>query len=206
MTTQPTPRRVQRQLVGRRLGREPYYTIISQEEGRLVLQSNPDANTPMGNKVLRRGIIFLVLAVFLVVVGFMGTAQGAGIGPLLVTVAIAGLLGGLGLTRAVGGYAIRTTQNRIEADADTGTLRFSQQSKVGKVREQTVEFARISAVRLSQRRLLSDAARATQIVALELLVDGESVWVVDSAEQAGPLLPTAQALAELLGRELQGGG
>ncbi|NTV62989.1 MAG: hypothetical protein HGA65_05565 [Oscillochloris sp.] len=188
-----------RQRVGRRLGVRPYYRIVEQNDGRLVLDSLPGANRRAGYQVLAGGIVITLVAVMIIGSGIVNSLQGGGFGVAAISAAVAGLLGNIGMRRMIGGYAILTTRNQITADANAGEISFSQRSRIGKPLSQRLQLSQIDSLRLRRRPFVvgSILRRMRQIVVIELLV-GESVWVVDSAENDGDLQPLAVALNELI--------
>jgi hypothetical protein len=190
-----------RQRVGRRLGLRPYYRIGERGAGRLALESLPGANRRTGYRIAAGGTAVILVAAFILISGLLSNVQGAGFGVAAVSAVIAGGLGSFGMRRAIGGYAVITTSNRIVADAEQGVLTFFQSSRVGQPRSQRLAFAQVGAIRLRRRPLLvgSLLRQARPIVALELLV-GPEIWVVDSAESGDDLQEVAAALYEVMGR------
>ncbi|MEI7770270.1 MAG: hypothetical protein WCI67_09800 [Chloroflexales bacterium] len=191
-----------RQRVGRRLGLTPYYQIAERGAGRLRLESRPEANRAAGYRIAALGAGLILAAAAVIGSGVIASGQGGGFGVAAISAVIAGLLGSLGARRAIGGYAVLTTSNQISADAAEEDLTFTQSSRVGKARRQSLAFAQIGAIRLRRRPLLVGALlrRVRPIVVLELLV-GPEVWVLDSAESGDDLQEVAAALHAVMGRE-----
>ncbi|MBX0330750.1 hypothetical protein K2Z83_24135 [Oscillochloris sp. ZM17-4] len=188
-----------RQRVGRRLGLTPYYRIGERGPGRLVLESLPDANRGPGYRIAAGGAALILAAALILISGLIANTQGAGFGVAALAAIVAGVLGSLGMRRAIGGYAAITTSNQIIADADDASLTFIQVSRVGKPRRQILAFDQVRAIRLRRRPLMvgSLLRQVRPIVALELVV-GADIWVVDSAENGGDLQVVAAALQELI--------
>jgi hypothetical protein len=187
-----------RQQLGRRLGVEPYYRIDQDGPERLVLLAQPELNRSAGRTLLLIGAAFLGLALVLLIGGAVAAGQGVGFGPVAITVALGGLLGGIGMQRIVGGRAVLSTRNQIELTPAGVTYR---QSSAGfPERSQHVPIDRITGARLRRRPLAvgTIARRVQPIVVLELLV-GPEVWIVDSAADVAALRPTVEALCRVLG-------
>jgi hypothetical protein len=206
MTT--TPPKARRQLVGRRLALAPYYAIGEQHGDYLLLVSQPGANSPAGNRVIAGGLLLLVLALFILISGGLNAFQAGGsIGLLAISMGAGGLLMGLGFVRLMGGIAVATTANRILVDRRTRSIDFVQHNRVARERKQTVPFEELRILRLMQRRLVSGGflGRVYPVTVLELVLAGNSVWIIDSAHQAGDLTEVATALSTMLELPLQGG-
>jgi hypothetical protein len=180
----------------------PYYQIVERGEVRLRLESLPGANRAAGYRIIALGVGLILVAVAIIGSGVLFSGQGGGFSVAAISAVIAGLLGSLGVQRAIGGYAVITTGNQIIADAVEEDLTFIQASRVGKARRQSLAFAQIGTIRLRRRPLLVGTLlrRMRPIVALELLV-GPEVWVLDSAENGDDLQEVAAALHEVMGRE-----
>lgn len=187
-----------RQRLGRRVGLTPYYRIDTHTPERLVLISQAELNRPAGRRLLLLGGALLIGALVLLISGAVAAGQGAGFGPVAITVALGGLFGGLGIQRIVGGRAVLSVRNRIEVTAEG--VRYVQVSTGFPEQSQQLPATRISGVRLRRRPLAvgTIVRRVRPIVALELLADNE-VWIVDSAGEAEALWPTARALCDVLG-------
>ncbi len=204
MTT--TTPKARRQLVGRRLALAPYYAISEQHADYLLLNSQSGANSPAGNRVIAGGLLLLALALFVMISGGWSAFQpGGSIGLLAISMGIGGVLMGLGFVRLMGGIAIATTVNRILVDRRTGSIDFVQQNRVARERKQTVPFEELRALRLAQRRLVSGGflGRVYPVTVLELVLAGNSVWIIDSSYQAGDLDEVATAMSTMLDLPLQ---
>ncbi len=189
-----------RQRLGRRLSPTAYYTVVERSERRLRLESRPGANRGPGRRIMLAGIALLALAVLLIGSGVYAAGSGVGFGAVALGAVLGGLLGAFGYQRALGGYAVLTTYNHILADRDQAALVFTQGNKVAPERTQRLPFARIGALRLRRRPLGRE-----QVVALELVVSGDEIWIVDSASDVEELRATAEGLSAVLGRELARG-
>ena len=193
-----------RQRLGRRLGLEPYYTLSANDGAQLRLDSRPEANRGPGRTILAGGALLLLLAALVALSGLYAAAMGIGFTAGALGAVIGGLLGALGYQRILGGYAVLTTHNSIVADAGEAALSFTQGNRLAPERTQRLPFTQITVLRLRRRPLVVGALfrRVRPIVALELLTRDNSVWVVDSAEDAEQLRAAAEGLSELLGMEL----
>jgi hypothetical protein len=194
------------QRLGRRLGLEPYYTVAEQSEALLRLESRPEANRKVGMAIIGLGVALLLVGVLLALSGLINAAAGSGFAVAALAAVLAGLIGGFGYQRIVGGYAILSTRNQIICDAEEGTITFWQGSKVGRARAQQLFLAQVSGLRLRRRPLAVGwpLRRVRPIVALELSV-ADQIWLVDSAADAEALRPSAEGLATVLGRTLSDG-
>ncbi len=190
-----------RQRLGRRLGREPYYTVAERTADRLRLVSRPALNRVAALRLLVGGGGLVVVALVVAVSGLISAATGAGFAVASLAAVVAGLFGLLGYQRVVGGYAILTTYNRILCDREAATITFHQGSNVGVERTQVLAFNQISELRLQRQALATGwpLPQVRPIIALELGVGAER-WVVDSATDPEALRPTAEALSALLQR------
>jgi hypothetical protein len=191
------------QRLGRRLGVEPYYMVAEQSAGLLRLESRPEANRTVGMATIAIGVALLVAGVLLALSGLINAAGGAGFAVAALAAVLAGLIGGFGYQRIVGGYAILSMRNQIICDSEEGTITFWQGSKVGRARAQRLFFAQVSGLRLRRRPLAVGwpLRRVRPIVALELSV-ADQIWVVDSAAEAEALRPASEGLSAVLGRSL----
>lgn len=187
------------QRIGRRLGLEPYYTVVEQSELRLHLVSRPNANQSVGRLMITTGLLILLIGLIVAISGLVSATTGSGFAVAAFAAVLAGLIGGFGYQRIVGGYAILTTQNSISCDAESGTITFQQQSKIGRDRVQRLSFAQVRGLQFRRRPLLAGGLlrRIEPIVVLELLV-ADQIWIVDSATDLEALRPTAEALATIL--------
>lgn len=187
-----------RQRLGRRLGLTPYYRIAEQTSAQLQLIAKPELNRPAAQRTLLFGGALLAFAAVLLISGAIAAGQGAGFGPVAITVALGGLFGGLGMQRIVGGRAILSVQNRIAATP--AAVIYYQSSAGYPERTQRLPAAAITGARLRRRPLAvgTIVRRIQPIIVLELLA-GDEVWIVDSALDAEALRPTAEALCAVLG-------
>lgn len=195
------------QRLGRRLGVEPYYSVAEASPRLARLESRAGANRGPGRRILAGGVALLVLAALVAFSGLYAAGTGVGFAAAALAAVVGGLLGAVGYQRALGGYAVLTTYNRIEADADAGAVSFVQGNRAARERTQRLAFAQITALRLRRRPLSSGSVvrRVQPVVALELLAGEGAVWIVDSATDPEQLRAAAEALSEVLGLELQRG-
>ena len=180
------------QRIGRRLGLEPYYTVAEQSELRLRLESRPTANQSVGRLTIATGLLLLLVGLIIAISGLLSATTGSGFTVVAFAAVLAGLIGGFGYQRMIGGYAILTTQNSISCDAESGTITFRQCSRVGRGRAQRLFFAQVSGLQLRRRPLLAGGVlrRIEPIVVLELLV-ADQIWIVDSATDPEALRPVS---------------
>jgi hypothetical protein len=192
------------QRLGRRLGLEPYYELVEQSEALLRLASRPEANRTPGLVLLGLGVTLMVVGLAMALSGLISAIAGAGFAVAALAAVLAGLIGGFGYQRIIGGYAILTTRNQIICDRAEGTITFWQGSKVGRARAQRLFFAQVGGLRLRRRPLVVGWAlrRVRPIIALEMSV-GDQIWIIDSATDAEALRPSAESLAAILGQSLQ---
>lgn len=205
-TSEPTPIDRPTQRLGRRLGLEPFYRVAERAPGHMRLESRPELNKGPGLRILAGAAALLLVAVLIAISGLVSAAGGAGFAVAGLAAGVAGLLGGLGYQRAAGGYAVLTARNSIVCDAAAATITYSQGSRVGAERTQSIGFAQVAELRLRRRPLATGwpIRQVRPIVALELLV-GDQIWVIDSAADPEQLRPAAEGLAEVLGRDLARG-
>jgi hypothetical protein len=195
------------QRLGRRLGLEPYYELAEQSETLLRLESRPEANRTVGLVLLSLGVALLMVGLAMALSGLVSATAGAGFAVAALAAVLAGLIGGFGYQRIIGGYAILTTRNQIICDRTENTITFRQASKVGRARAQRLFFAQVGGLRLRRRPLVVGwlLRRVRPIVALELSV-GDQIWIVDSAADVEALRPSAESLAAMLGQSLHSAG
>ncbi len=197
MTTSPL-----RQRLGRRLSTVPYYQVLVAEPDRLHLRSYPQANRSAALPLLVGGGVLMLVAMIVLIAGVLAALQELGFATAGISAAIAGLFGGLGIKRLVGGYAIATTTNEITLDSETFIMR--QTSRVGRPREQRIVRTAISGLRLRPYRIVTGGLirRLQTVLTLEMLV-GEEIWIIDSAVVPAALQPVVNALALALGMSVE---
>jgi hypothetical protein len=183
-----------RQRLGRRLSPLPYYEVIVAEPDRLHLRSYPQANRSHALPSFISGGLLMFFAMVILIAGVLAALQELGFAVAGLSAALAGLLGGLGIQRLVGGYAIATTTNEISLDSDTFVIR--QVSRVGRPREQRIARTAIRGLRLRPYRIVTGGLirRLQPVLVLEMLV-GDEVWILDSAAVPAALQPLVNALA-----------
>ncbi len=188
-----------RQRLGRRLGLEPYYTVVERSDDVLRLVSRPKANQGGALPILVGGAALLLVAVFVAGTGLATAASGAGFAVAGLAAVVAGLFSVLGYQRLVGGYAVLTTHNTIVCDREASAITFRQGGKVGVERAQSLRFSQIGGLRLRRRPLATGwpLRQVRPIIALELVV-GDEAWVVDTAVDPEALRPVAEALSVIL--------
>lgn len=191
-----------RQRLGRRLSPLPYYEVIVAEPDRLHLRSYPQANRSHALPSFISGGLLMFFAMVILIAGVLAALQELGFAVAGLSAALAGLLGGLGIQRLVGGYAIATTTNEIALDSDTFVIR--QVSRVGRPREQRIARTAIRGLRLRPYRIVTGGLirRLQPVLALEMLV-GDEVWILDSAAVPAALQPLVNALALALAMSVE---
>ncbi len=191
-----------RQRLGRRLSPLPYYEVIVAEPDRLHLRSYPQANRSHALPSFISGGLLMFFAMVILIAGVLAALQELGFAVAGLSAALAGLLGGLGIQRLVGGYAIATTTNEISLDSDTFIIR--QVSRVGRPREQRIARTAIRGLRLRPYRIVTGGLirRLQPVLVLEMLV-GDEVWILDSAAVPAALQPLVNALALALAMSVE---
>ena len=203
MSNQPVPT-IRRQLLGRRLGPRPDYTL-SRSDAQVTLASRPDQLRRPGIRIAIGGGLLLLGALLLIISGALAAGQGGGIATVAVVTLFAGLLGGLGGRRLVGGIAVASTRNTIVADAAGRTVTYSQVNRVARERSQQLTGDQLRSLRLVSRRLLTGGLiqRRIPIVVLELVLIAGDPWIIDSAADPTLLSEVAEALATVLELEVE---
>ncbi|RMG51747.1 MAG: hypothetical protein D6716_05185, partial [Chloroflexi bacterium] len=148
------------------------------------------------------GGLLMFFAMVILIAGVLAALQELGFAVAGLSAALAGLLGGLGIQRLVGGYAIATTTNEISLDSDTFVIR--QVSRVGRPREQRIARTAIRGLRLRPYRIVTGGLirRLQPVLVLEMLV-GDEVWILDSAAVPAALQPLVNALALALAMSVE---
>lgn len=198
----PPARRIRRQRLGLRLGLELYYTIVEQTPTRLRLESRPGANARAGHTFMGCGGAIALITPLLILSLFIAGTQS--IGDVVFGVLLSWPFAVIGLMGWTSGRAIATTHNSITIDRDADTIVYEQQNQVSRKRSQTLHIDQIVAVRLRLRSFTPPGLfrRPRKIVALEMVTDEEFIWLVDSTIEREAILPTAQAVSDVLGIEL----
>jgi uncharacterized integral membrane protein len=201
--TETTPGRARRQQLGKRMGTEPYYTIVEHTDNLLVLHSRPGANVNAGRMFIAVGGILILVALALFCVGMSTYLQGVNIGLFLVSSLVSAPCGVVGLLGVVGGLSITRTTNTITVDMDTRTITYSQKSR--RERQQFLDFDQIAYLRLSTQPFSSAffLKRPQPIAVLELITNENVPWLVDSAADVSSIEPVAEALSSLLDVEVR---
>lgn len=191
-----------RQRLGRRLSSLPYYEVIVAEPDRLHLRSYPQANRSHALPSFISGGLLMFFAMVILIASVLAALQELDFAVAGLSAALAGLLGGLGIQRLVGGYAIATTTNEIALDSNTFVIR--QVSRVGRPREQRIARTAIRGLRLRPYRIVTGGLirRLQPVLALEMLV-GDEVWILDSAAVPAALQPLVNALALALAMSVE---
>ncbi|WP_322489790.1 hypothetical protein [Chloroflexus sp.] len=191
-----------RQRLGRRLGLTPYYQVVVAEPDRVHLRSYPQANRAAALPLFVGGGVLMAIAVVALLAGVLASLQELGFATAGLSAAAGGLFGGLAIQRLIGGYAIATTANEITLDAETFTIR--QISRVGRPREQQIDRAAITGLRLRPYRIVAGGLvrRLQPVLAFELLV-GDEVWIIDSAVVPAALQPLVNAMVLALGMPVE---
>jgi hypothetical protein len=193
----PTPKR---QLIGRRLGIEPYYAVTMRSPKRVELHSHPQEVRRPGLRIALGGAALLAVGLLLLISAALNAGRGDSFANVALVVALGGLLGGIGGRRLLGGIAVATTRNSIVADATERIIVYTQSNRVARVRSQYLHFDQVRNLRRVERTLLTSGPlqRRVPLIILEfVLVEGEA-WLVDSAADGAKLNEAAEALAEVL--------
>lgn len=198
--TPPTnPKRIRRQVLGRRLSIEPFYTITRSEPTLLELTSRTADNQRVGRQYMIGGVAVGLLTPAAILTFFLTGSQSFGDacfgGALSWPCATVGILG------FISGRAIATTSNTITFDQEAGTIRYTQQSRTHRPRSQTLHYDQVAALRLRTRpvRIGTIIQRMRTISVLEILTDEDHIWIIDSANDPAALEPIAQAAEAILG-------
>lgn len=194
-------RRTRRQVIGKRVGLDSYYVITEHTADRLVLESPPHANRKAGYTFATVGGALLLLSVSLFCVSYISSM--GELGPFLMGMICSWPFGVLGGVAIIGGLAIARTINTITIDSHEQKITYMQKSR--RARTQNIAFAEVDRVRLSWQRFVPPGifVRPRQIAVVELITNDDDVWVVDSSTDAAALVPTATALAEVVGVTLE---
>jgi fatty acid desaturase len=122
--------RVKRQRIGRRLGVEPYYTIVAQDEQQLLLDSRPELNLPVARRFLQVSTVFWVLTA-LIVVGGVILVPSVGLGPVLLLLLPLLIVGLIAMGCFTVGRVLQRVRHRIEVDGAQGKVIYRQTPLVG---------------------------------------------------------------------------
>jgi hypothetical protein len=192
------------QKLGRRIDTQPYYTIAARSADRLVLVSHPGANRRPGQVRAISGALLVLAAIVLFFSGFAWNAQalGGSFGGVLFSALLAGLLGGAGYRRLIGGIAIASTRNTLTVDLSNQSIIYTQYDRISGERQQTLPLGTVTAIDLREQRLLSGGLlqRRLPIAVLGLQTQERNFWIVDSAAEARHLEELKAAFEELLGK------
>ncbi|NJN68620.1 MAG: hypothetical protein HC884_18885 [Chloroflexaceae bacterium] len=205
--------RTKRQIIGKRLGLEPYYVIAENTDTRLRIHSRPDANVKTGRLFMGVGAVLVLFSMALFCVGLSSYVEGMrSIGPFALSALVSAPCGIVGFLGLLGGMAIGRTVNTITINMETRTVAYTQQSKTPihskqakNERKQILDFADITALRytsLSYKPAFF-LSRPHQIVVLEFLTRDGTTWTIDSAVSVASLEPLATAFSSVLGVEVQ---
>jgi hypothetical protein len=198
-TPPPTSRTSRRQVLGKRMGLTPYYTITNHKPATyLLVQSRPKANARAGYIFMAVGALLSVISVSFFCVGYASSSNVEQMGPLLGGMFCAlpfGVVGGLGL---IGGLAIVKTINTITVDSEAQTGVFHQKAR--RERKQTLQFDQIARLRLATQSFAPPGIlqNPRPVAVVEIITDEEHTWLVDSAEQVEDIMPIAEAMADVL--------
>ncbi len=196
-----------RQLLGRRLGLEPYYRITAQSPNQLVLESLPRANQRAGYRLIGSGgiLILLGLIIFCSGLGGSGPMGGSGFGTLAFVTVLTAMLSGLGFLRLVGGIAVITTRNQITFDTTTGQISYTQRNRLARERLQVLPLDQVVRLQMRPRTLITAGllSRRYPIHCLELVSNEGQIWIIDSAADPALLQPLATAVAAVLGMTVE---
>lgn len=197
------PKRIRRQVIGRRLGLQPYYQIAPSMADTLVLTAHTDDNRRVGRRYMLGGAA-LALVTPAVIIAFFSTG-GQSFEAACFGSALSWPCATIGLLGVVSGRAIATTTNTITFDPHARTIRYTQQNRVHRLRSQTLQYDQVAQLRLKPRpvQVGNLFQRTYTITVLEIVTDEGYVWIVDSARDPAALAPLAAAVAQILGVPLQ---
>jgi hypothetical protein len=212
----PPPDQTKRQIIGKRVGTEPYYVIAENTDTLLRLHSRPEANVKAGRIFMGVGAALVLLSMALFCIGLSSYVEGMGsIGPFALSAMASAPCGIVGFLGLLGGMAISGTTNTITVNTETRTVAYTQQSttlihsKQSKnERKQILDFEDIAALRLGSMSYKPAffLSRPREIAVLEFLTSEGKAWVIDSAASADSLEPLATSLADIVGVGVQRAG
>ena len=197
------PKRIRRQVIGRRLGLHPYYQIAAPAADTLTLTAHTGDNRRVGRQYMLGGAA-LALVTPAVIIAFFSTG-GQSFEAACFGSALSWPCATIGLLGVVSGRAIATTTNTITFDPHARTIRYTQQNRVHRLRSQTLRYEQVAQLRLKPRpvQVGNLLKRTCMITVLEIVTDEGYVWIVDSARDPAELAPLAAAVAQILDVPLQ---
>lgn len=196
-------RRARRQLLGKRVGVDPYYTIAETTPTYLELRSRPEVNTRPARTLMGVGGGLVVLATTIFCISIMIGGQSAGTWSFLVGAVFSwpcALVGGIAL---IGGMALSRTVNTLIVDPKERTITYIQKAK--RERQQILDFDQIAHLRIRKQRVnTAFIIQRVQVVAvLEFVTNDNFPWVIDSAADPESIEPVASAIAEIMQVEVK---
>jgi uncharacterized integral membrane protein len=201
MTESSVSRRAHRQILGKRMGLTPYYTIVEQNDTQLVLRSRPGANAAAGRWFMGCGGALALLSVTVFCLSYATSMEdmGAFFSGMILSWPC-GVIGGLGV---IGGMAIAKTTNTIIVDTPTQTITYIQKAR--RERKQVVSFEQVAYLCLSYQPFTPTGLfqRPSETVVLEFITTENIAWLIDSAAEPAPLEPLAALVATMLGVQIQ---
>ncbi|NJL04851.1 MAG: hypothetical protein HC911_08070 [Chloroflexaceae bacterium] len=197
------PKRIRRQVIGRRLGLHPYYQIAPPAADTLILTAQTGDNRRVGRRYMLGGAA-LALVTPAVIIAFFSTG-GQSFEAACFGSALSWPCATIGLLGVVSGRAVATTTNTITFDPHARTIRYTQQNQVHRLRSQTLQYGQVAQLRLKPRpvQVGNLLKRTYTLTVLEMVTDEEYVWIVDSARDPAELAPLAAAVAQILDMSLQ---
>jgi hypothetical protein len=193
--------RAHRQMLGKRMGLTPYYSIAENTASRLILRSQPGANARAGYIFAGCGSILTLISISLFCLGYTSSMDdfSAFFSSMLLSWPC-GVVGGLGV---IGGLAIAKTINTITIDTNERTIIYSQKAR--RERTQMLDFDQIAYLRMSTQAFYPPrfVRRLHTIAVLECITDEQHAWLIDSASDVEAIEPVADALCQILAVELR---
>lgn len=190
------PRQARRQVLGKRMGLEPYYTVAESTDTRFILRSRPGANVRAGRIFMGCGSLLALLSISLFCLSYTSSMEDfSAFFSGMILAWPCGVVGGLGV---IGGLAIAKTVNTITVDASTRTITYMQKAR--RERTQVLSFDQIASVRLSPQLFTPPGfiRRPQYIFVLEFVTHEDNSWLIDSAMDSDVLLPVAEAIEKLV--------
>ncbi len=196
-------RGLQRQVLGKRMGADPYYVIEEQRAERLLLRSRPDANHRAGRTLAGCGGTLLLLSMVLFIITFISSWEQ--FGAFFTGMILSWPCGVVGGVAIIGGLAIARTVNTICVDAAARTITYTQTSR--RERRQVMPFDAVRTLRLRTQQFVPPGfiRRPQRVVVLEFVTHEGHVWLVDSAAERAPLAALAVAFGACLGLAIDNG-
>lgn len=196
-------RRARRQVLGKRVGVEPYYTIAENTATYLELRSRPEVNLKPARMMMGVGGSLVVLAIAVFCISILVGGQSAGTWSFLVGAIFSwpcALVGGVAL---IGGMALSRTTNTLIFDPTDRSITYIQKSR--RERQQILDFDQLAHLRMRKQAVNTAfiIQRVQIVTVLEFVTNDNFPWVIDSAADSESLEPVASAIAEIMQVEVK---